>query len=177
MPVYTVIIFLSLFLSFRYIKAFRIQEINPWLSSIGFMIKVIFGYYFLFIYSNIYGSGTLSADAGAFMDESKILNNIFYQSPKDYFQLFFGIGDQARLSAQYLTETHHWDAGEQAILNDNRNILRIQSVIQFISFGNASIHMLIMCFISMIGVKQLYLGIKTSTSTSIIAKVESNCFW
>lgn len=183
MLIYIFFVFLLFFVGFRYIGALRIPEINQWFTSIGFLIKVIFGYYFLFIYSNIYGSGTLSADAGAFMDESKILNNIFYQSPKDYFQLFFGLGDQTLLSAQYLAETHHWDAGEQAILSDNRNILRIQSIIQFISFGSASIHMLIMCFISMIGVKQLYLGIKTRTEFSslttfwILFFIPSVLFW
>jgi len=181
--VYTIIIFLFLFLSFRYIKAFRIPEINPWFSSIGFLIKVIFGYYFIFIYSEFYGAGSLSADAGSFMSESKVLNNVFYQSPKDYFQLLFGIGDLSELTAQYLSTTNHWDAGEQAILSDNRNILRIQSVIQFISFGNAFIHMLIMCVFSMIGVKQLYMGIKDRTKLSptktfwVLLLIPSVLFW
>lgn len=183
MLVYIIVLLLLFFFGFRYLKALRIPDINPWFTSLGYLIKVIIGYYFIFVYSNVYGSGTLSADAGAFMSESEILNNVFYQSPKDYFQLLFGIGDQSNLTAQYLTETHHWDAGEQAILNDNRNILRIQSVIQFISFGNATIHMLVMCLVSMIGVKHLYIGIKTRTKVSanktfwILFLIPSVLFW
>lgn len=183
MSAYIVILFLLFFLGFRYIKAFRIPDINPWYSSIGFTIKVAFGYYFLFIYSEFYGNGSLSADAGSFMLESEVLNNVFYKSPKDYFQLLFALGDQTELTAQYLTRTNHWDAGSQAILSDNRNILRIQSVIQFISFGNASIHILVMCFISMIGVKHLCIGIRTKTKLSftktfwILLLIPSILFW
>lgn len=183
MSVYIVALFLLFFLSFRYIKAFRVPDINPWFSSIGYAIKVIFGLYFLFIYSEFYGNGSLSADAGSFMEESKVLNDVFYKSPKDYFQLLFALGDQAELTAQYLTRTNHWDAGSQAILSDNRNILRIQSVIQFISFGNATIHILVMCFISMIGMKHLYMGIRTRTKLTnsktfwIILLIPSILFW
>lgn len=183
MAVYIVTLFLLFFLSFRYIKALRVPDINPWFSSIGFTIKVIFGLYFLFIYSKFYGNGSLSADAGSFMAESKVLNDVFYKSPKDYFQLLFALGDQAELTAQYLTRTNHWDAGSQAILSDNRNILRIQSVIQFISFGNSTIHILVMCLVSMIGVKHLYMGIRTRTKLSntktfwILLLIPSILFW
>lgn len=183
MLIYTLILFCLLFVSFRYIKVLQLPDVNSWLPSIGFAIKVIFGYYFIYIYSDVYGSGTLSADAGAFVGESKVINAIFYQSPKDYFQLLFGVGDQVKLSAQYLTETHHWDAGEQAILSDNRNILRLQSLIHFISFGSASIHMLVMCFVSMIGVRQLYLGVRTKTELSsgitflLLLLIPSVLFW
>ncbi len=181
--VYTIILFLIFIAGLRYIKALNIGELNPWLVPMGFVIKVAFGWYFIYVYSEIYGTGTLSADAGAFLEESKILNNVFYQSPKDYWRLLFGIGDQSQLTIQYLTETHHWDAGEQAILSDNRNILRIQSVIHFFSFGNESVHILVMCFFSMIGSKQLYLGVIRKTELNknatffILLLIPSLLFW
>lgn len=183
MSVYIIALFLLFFLGFRYIKAFRVPDINPWYTSIGYTIKVLFGLYFLYIYSEFYGNGSLSADAGSFMEESRVLNNVFYKSPKDYFQLLFALGDQTELTAKYLTTTNHWDAGSQAILSDNRNILRVQSVIQFISFGNSTIHILIMCLISMIGFKQLYMGIRTRTNISntltfwILLLIPSILFW
>src|SRR5690606_12417782 len=114
---------------------------------------------------------------------SKLLNSIFYTNPGDYFKLLFGYGDQTQLIAQYLTETHHWDAGEQSIINDNRNIMRIHSVIHFISFNNPAIHLFFMCFVSTIALKQLFLGIVDRTTLSptmlffIILFVPSLLFW
>lgn len=126
----------------------------------AFLTKVTVGFYFLYIYTEVYGKGTLSADAGAFMTESKVLNNVFYTSPLDYLRLLSGIGYNQDLILKYLSETSHWDAGAQAIISDNRNIIRVHSLIHFISFGNTAIHVIIMNFISLLGVKQLYLALK-----------------
>ncbi|MDX2360935.1 MAG: hypothetical protein QNK23_09025 [Crocinitomicaceae bacterium] len=133
---------------------------------IAYVIKVGVGFYFLYIYTSVYGNGSLSADAGAFMEESAILNEVFYQSPIDYFKLLTGIGDQTELVGKYLMDTDHWDSGAQAIISDNRNIMRFHSVLHFISFKEAAIHVLVMCFFSLIGIKQLYLGIKKRTTMS-----------
>ncbi len=183
MLIYITSLFLVFILTFRYVKQLNTNTLNPWLLPLAFSVKVIVGFYFLYIYSEIYGNGTLSADAGAFMSESRILNGIFYTNASDYFKLLFGYGNQSELIAQYLTETHHWDAGEQSIINDNRNILRIHSVIHFISFNNPTIHLFFMCFISTVGLKQIYLGIVNRTTVSstmlffVLLFVPSLLFW
>lgn len=164
MILYTIVIFLALFISIRFSKKLNITDESPWLMPIAFAIKVAVGFYFLYIYTEVYGKGTLSADAGAFMAESKVLNDVFYNNPIDYFRLLSGIGYNQDLILQYLSETSHWDAGAQAIISDNRNIIRVHSLIHFISFGNTEIHVIIMNFISLLGVKQLYLALKNRTS-------------
>ena len=121
--------------------------------SIAFLFKVAAGFCFLYIYTEHYGEGALSEDANQFMNESKILNNVFYDSPSNYFKFLFGINDTNELVQQYLQNTDHWDMGAQAIINDNRNILRVHSLIHFFSFNYVSIHILIMCFISLFGIK------------------------
>lgn len=146
----------------------NLRDESVWLLPLGFLIKVIVGLYFLYIYTEVYGKGTLSADAGAFMDESKILNRVFYESPLDYLRLLTGIGYDQELILQYLSETSHWDAGAQAIISDNRNVIRVHSLIHFISFGNPTIHVIIMNFISLIAIKQLYLAVKPKTELKSI---------
>lgn len=146
------------FLAFRFSKTLRIDGINNWILSFAFTLKVVAGFIFIYIYSEIYGIGDLSGDAGDFMTESKLLNNVFYQSPFDYFKFLFGF-DNINLSAQYLSESNHWGAGKQSIINDNRNILRVHSLFHFFSFGLASIHMIFICFLSTIGLIQLTKGI------------------
>lgn len=146
------------FFTFRYSKTLRIDGVNIWILPFAFSLKVVAGFIFIYIYSEIYGIGDLSGDAGDFMTESKLLNDVFYQSPFDYLKFLFGF-DDINLSAQYLSESNHWGAGKQSIINDNRNILRVHSLFHFFSFGLASIHMILICFLSTIGLIQLTKGI------------------
>ena len=157
---YTALLFFVFFLAFRYIRLLRMNTLGVWVMPIAYTLKVAVGFYFLYVYTAVYGNGSLSADAGAFMGESKILNEVFYTSPVDYFKLLTGIGNQDALVAQYLTDTSHWDSGAQAIISDNRNILRVHSILHFFSRGDSAIHVLFMCFFSLIGIKQMYVGIK-----------------
>ena len=150
-------------LAFRQMSILRISGFFKWSLSFAFSLKVAIGFYFLYVYTSVYGSGTLSADAGAFIEESAMLNSIFYDSPLNYFKLLLGSESEGALMYQYLGETSHWDSGAQAITSDNRNILRVHSLIHFISFGNSGIHMLIMCFISTLGLKQLFIALKDRT--------------
>lgn len=161
---YTLVLFIAFLLALRYIKSFHTPYLSPWNSVAAFAIKFGVGLYFLYIYTAVYGNGSLSADAGAFMEESAMLNKVFYSAPLDYFKLLFGIGDQDALVKLYLQDTSHWDSGAQAIVSDNRNIMRVHSVFHFFSFGDAARHVLVMCFISLIGIQQLFLGIRRHTN-------------
>ncbi|MFT6244630.1 MAG: hypothetical protein ACJA0U_001426 [Salibacteraceae bacterium] len=161
----------------------QIDGLNKWSLSIAFALKTLIGLYFLFIYTKFYGDGTLSADAGAFMEESRILNNVFSESPIDYLKFLTGIGDNTDLQHQYLLETHHWDAGAQALINDNKNILRVHSLFHFVSYGHPVIHILFMCLISIVGTRHLIIGIASKTDLNknlilwILILIPSVLFW
>lgn len=139
---------------------FNTEELGNWDISLGYSVKFVAGILFLLIYSNHYGNGTLSADAGKFLDESRILNEVFYHSPSDYFKLLLGVDNSKELVLKYLTETHHWDANSQLMINDNRNILRIHSLIQFFSFNQMHIHLLVFSLLSFLGSLHFYQGVK-----------------
>lgn len=161
----------------------KVEDLYKWNLPIAFALKVLIGLYFLFIYTNFYGNGTLSADAGDFMAESKVLNNVFYESPVDYLKFLSGIGDNTKLQHQYLLETNHWDAGAQALINDNKNILRIHSLIHFLSFNNPVIHVLFMCLFAIIGAKNLLIGLSARARLNknlqfwILILIPSAVFW
>ncbi|MBL4862210.1 MAG: hypothetical protein JKY09_04225, partial [Crocinitomicaceae bacterium] len=141
----------------------RISGMNKWMMSLAFILKVLIGLCFLFIYTEHYGNGALGGDAGRFMEESKMLNDVFFTSPSDYFKFLFGIGESKDLVELHLHETTYWDTGDQSIINDSKNVLRVHSIIHFFSFQYPFIHILIMCFISLIGVKNLFIGIQSRT--------------
>ena len=183
MIIYSAVLFLILFLFTRYSRSMAIQDLNKWNISVAFSLKVVVGLNFLFIYTEFYGSGILSADAGAFMKESKILHDVFISSPTDYFKFLTGIGDTRELQQHYLLGTNHWDAGAQALINDNKNILRFHSIIHFISFNNPVIHVLFMCLLSTIGAMNLLIGISARTTLNkniqfwILILIPSVLFW
>ncbi len=115
MILYTIVIFLVIFSVIRYSKALNFKNENPWILPVAFTIKVAVGIYFIYMYTEVYGDGTLSADAGTFMYESKILNQVFYTNPIDYLKLLTGIGSNQELIIKHLSKTSHWDSGAQAI--------------------------------------------------------------
>src|SRR5690606_20775170 len=64
-----------------------------------------------------------------------------------------------------LKETSIWDYGITSDnLNDNRFIIRLNSLIRFISFGNYWVHVLFFCFLSFSGIILLYRVFSTFVS-------------
>ena len=160
MILYTVVLFLMLFLSLRYWKSLTISELNPWTFPIAFALKVGMSLCFLFVYTQVLGHGTLSEDAGVFMRESHMLHQVFWESPVTYFKFLTGIGETQPLIELYLPNTTHWDVGAQSLINDNKNILRAHSLIHFFSGKSEVIHAIICCLIGLFGVKHIYISVK-----------------
>ncbi len=115
---------------------------------------------FLFVYTQVLGHGTLSEDAGVFIRESSMLHQVFWESPGAYLKFMTGIGETQPLIETYLPETTHWDVGAQSLINDNKNILRVHSLIHFISFKSEVIHALICCVVGLFGIKHLYVTVQ-----------------
>lgn len=157
MGIYTAILFLVCLFSLRHFRLFHISEKHVWGMPLAFVVKVLAGLFFLYVYSYYYGNGDLSADASVFMHDSAVLNKVFYHSPSDYFRFLFGM-ENDQLIHYYLSDTSHWDAGPNTLLNDSQNVLRVHSLIHFFSFGNVLIHLLVMCLLSLIGVRHLTLA-------------------
>lgn len=126
---------------------------------IGWGIKVLFGVLFMIIHTKIYGVGQITVDWEEYMDDSVTLNQVAYQSFGDYLRFLFGTNSEAEV-AQYLAKTNHWSAGDLDLMNDSRNVLRINSLIVFISRGNVYIHILIFSFFSFIGLREIFNAFK-----------------
>lgn len=178
-----ILFFILFFLIVKYFKVFHIKGLSSWVMPIGFSIKVLIGIVFIFIYTHPDTNNSVPSDTMRFMKESKILNNVFYESSKDYFTLLFGFSENKRLISKYLSETFLWDAGSYTLVNDSRNLIRLNSVIHFISLGSTFIHNLFMCIISLIGVKQIFLSFEKYTKLNktlfffVIILIPSLIFW
>lgn len=118
---------------------------------------------FLLIYTYYYGWGDLTADPAAFMKESKMLTDVFYHSPKDYFTFLFGLEDQDMVY-HYLKQTFHWNAGNLTLINDSKNVIRINSLLNFFTQGNVFFNSAIVSFFSLLGFRELYKTLKPRIS-------------
>jgi hypothetical protein len=123
---------------------------------LAFTIKIAMGLIFSYVYIYTTKNPNEPSDAIRFLNESKQLYSVFFQSKIDFLALLTGIGDNARMIHQYMHNSFIWDAGNFTFINDSRNTIRIHSLIHFISCGEPFVHTIIMCGLSLIGIQQLH---------------------
>jgi hypothetical protein len=149
--------------------------------AIAFCIKAFVGLIFSYIY--IYSKTPEPSDSMRFLDESKLLYNVYFTSKSDFLSLLTSIGENNRMTQQHLSQTFIWNAGNFSLVNDSRNTIRLHALIQFISFGQTFVHTLIMCFISLIGLRELFTAIRPYTQIKpiylffAIILLPSTLFW
>ncbi len=166
MILYSCFLLLAIFIAFQDKSKKELSPYGKWTFSFAFLIKIIGGITFFVVYYYFYGNVELNYDASRFISDSSILHQVFHKSPTDYLKLLFGIGDLEQLTSQYLQNTTHWDTGDSKIINDNRFVIRIHSLIHFISNGQIFIHLMIIAVISTITLKQFY---KTIINYSLLS--------
>ena len=158
--IFSIILFIVIFLFLRYNSFFRIEGISQWTLSIAFSVKILVAFLFYYVYVYKIGPNQEPSDAIRFMEESKMLFDVYAKSKGDFFSLFTGIGDNARMLHTHMDKSFIWDAGNFTLINDSRNTIRIHSLIQFISHNQIAVHFIILNFIALIGIQQLFLSIK-----------------
>lgn len=129
---------------------------HPWALPAGYLLKCGVGLIFLQMYLFQDPNAHLNNDAGTFLHEGKILNNVFYESAEDYFRLLTGVGETEEIVQKYMMETDHWSSGDQSIINDNKNVIRLHSMIEFFSFGSPLIHLFVFCLLALMGTTLIY---------------------
>lgn len=122
---------------------------------VAWTMKLLAGGVFLWIYSEYYGGGTLTADPEAFMRESKLLHDVAGKSFGDYL-VFLSGGETQAMVNHYLAETTHWNTGDLTLINDSKNVIRINSLIYFISSGKVFVHIIVFTFFSLLGFREVY---------------------
>ena len=127
MSFFILLILMSLFLWKR-----STVGLNQWDLQIGLGIKLAFSFLFVSVYSAYYGDGILTKDIHVIMWEIRLLADVATHSIKDYFTILFGFEDQ-ELILQYLSKTDHWTSGDLALINDAQNVMRVNSLLHFLS--------------------------------------------
>ena len=183
MLIYISAFILILFFALRYVKYFQIDGLSNWTMPMAFVLKLIVGLLLFWVHIQTYGIDELSHDGETFLREGKYLNDVFFQSPKNYFQLLTGIGETTELIDKHLYMTEYWSAGDLTLINDSKNIIRVHSIVHFFSRNSVIIHLAVFCFFSLIAVKNLYLALHHYSKQSnkiffwIFLFAPSTIFW
>jgi len=176
---YSIAIILVIVYCLWYFPIFGIKGLPRNTMALAFVLKLIVGFLLIYIHDATYGSSELSHDGQTFMQEGKILNEVFYESPKSYLQLLTGI--QEPVDFAYRTE--YWAPGDLTIINDSKNVIRLHSLIHFISFDQEAIHLAIFCLIALIGFKLIYISfrkyfvIDSKLSFWVLLLLPTSIFW
>jgi hypothetical protein len=158
--IYPLLWFLLIFFGLRYQKIFQLDGLSKWDLSIGFLVKSLVSLLFIYIFSNYYGPGIMAFDSYQYNIDGKILNDVFYKSPIDYLKLLTGIGEDKYMVNHYLEKTGKWYYSYTFFLDDAKNVIRLSSLIHFVSFNSFIIQFLIFDLLSLIGIFYCYRAIK-----------------
>lgn len=130
--------------------------------AIAWLIKVVYAAVFMLVFSEFYGHGNLYGDAGNFIKDSQLLNTYAWNHPLEYLKIMSGLGDSSPyFEDPILHQTSVWSYGENGdLMNDNRLIIRLNSLFHFFSFGNNYVHGLIMSALSFMGILLIFQSFK-----------------
>ncbi len=159
---YTLLWVTIFFLWLRFARTFKSDRELHGITQAGFLLKVAVGFLFVYIYKVFY----TASDSNSFLEDSRILNEVFYLSPKAYFLLLTGLGNSTEMIQAYLPETSLWSKGPTTLFNDSQNVIRINSLIYFVSHGNAYIHVIFMSFFSLLGLRDLAIAFRNRIQLS-----------
>lgn len=129
-----------------------------------FFFKILAIPTFYLVYKIMYG-GLERFDSGIFYRDAKAVNDFAKTDFIEYLKMMFGLQDDSQGSYVYnhcLVNTYNWDNGRirDYLYNDNRIVIRIHSVLHFIAFNSYFAHALFSCFLSFIGIFNLYRSVK-----------------
>ena len=156
--IYTILFFAGLAGMLFFSRLNKRMGLPPLVLPLIFGLKCLIAYFFF--------QNTLfdQPDANAFLWEGEKLYQVAKTSGQDYISLLSGWGETPEMIEEHLSETFHWNQGPQGVFNDNKNIIRVHSLIYFFSWGIPFIHLMVFCLISLIGCSLLYLSFRDRSS-------------
>lgn len=156
---------LFIWIIFRW-RLFRCDGISKQSLSLLFVVKMAVGILLTLIYTYYY-TVREEADIFKFFDDSKYIFNALFVNPLHYLQLVFGINADADYLQTYVAGTKYWAVQTDAyqeftgtlnanFFNAHRLITRFNAVVRIFSFGHYTVHVVFMCFLSLMGLTAMF---------------------
>ena len=137
-----------LYLIYRYSSVFYI---NKWISSLVFILKGLF--VFLISYTSLKELSILNVpDEDNYFHDALMFNALAREYPMYYCQFWLDIEPESReVFNKYFTTTNAWYKAPEFFYNDNRWVIKIHSLLVFLSDGDLGVHRLFSVVFAIIG--------------------------
>ena len=140
----------------RKLSFFRLDELSVSSISYIFIVKIIFGCVLWLVYTYYYTDRT-TADIYKYFDDSKIMFDALKSKPVHYFKMLTAIGNNTPEFSTYYNEMHFWSRKiDSNIYNDSHTIIRFNAFVRLFSMGYYGVHIVVMCFLSLVGLTAIY---------------------
>lgn len=124
------------------------------------VIHVLCGIGLSAIYTYYYPNRNL-ADTFKYFDDSKHLFALFYNDSTIFWKVFLGIEEMGEDVVKELSFTNNWfPCSRRTFFNDNRTVIRINTLLRFVSFGNYYVHLLFFIMMGFVGKIFIYQTLK-----------------
>lgn len=121
-----------------------------------FSVKIVSAIALHLIYSYYY-TVRIEADIFKYFDDALVLFQSFKDSPPLFFKLFFAVDFNNAALTPYYDAMNFWERKiDYGIFNDNRTIIRLNTIILFVSWGNILVHHVIASFLSLVAFVCIY---------------------
>jgi hypothetical protein len=140
--------------------------INKFVLPFFLFIHVLCGIGLSAIYTYYYPNRNL-ADTFKYFDDSKHLFALFHNDNKVFWKIFLGLEELGEDVVKELSFTNNWfPNSRRTFFNDNRTVIRMNTLLRFISFGNYYIHLLFFIVMGFVGKIFIYQTLKKYIPTT-----------
>ena len=169
------------FLIYRF-KQLQLKNFKPVITSLLFNLKFTTGILIWVVYT-FYYKDVQNNDVHKFYNDALILRSAGAENYDAFTQLITGINTGANTET-YTSQMKNWERNfDEAPFNENRTIIKLNALLMFVSFKTYFVHILFMCFFSLIGWVLLtntilaFTNLKASLLVLPILLLPSVLFW
>lgn len=145
------IIYLLVFLRFIYgCRLFTVEGVSPLHLAAFFLLKVLAGGILTLVYTYYY-TDTAKSDIYRYFNDSVVISKLLFQAPVHWAKIMLGVDMYNKETFSYLVNTHYFDHPGSDVATNNKLIIRLTSLFNYLSYYNIYINTLLFNFVSFIG--------------------------
>jgi len=148
LTVFYLVLFNFLIARFRRL---RFRNFKPVVTIALFNLKFLTGIFIWCIYT-FYYKDVQNNDVHKFYSDAVVLRNVASEAPGDFVQIISGVGSNDASFDKYYADMKNWKRNfDEAPFNENQTIIKLNALLMFVSLRVYFVHILFMCFISLLG--------------------------
>lgn len=141
-------------------RLFANLKYTPKIFAGLFLLKLSFGIIFLYIYSKHY-TDKENSDIYKYYDDAVKIYDLTGEDVKTYWSILSGLNSSDKSAREVTQQLNYWYQDQSSsVINDSRSVIRFNLLLLPISGGNIYIHLVIMVFLSFIGLVLLYIALE-----------------